>query len=275
MKQWTFIGKTVFIIGLLGLVACTAMGGTTAKETEVPASLPFTNIIWQLNGFTLQGEIISLIPDSLTTIEFGSDGQINGTGGCNQYFGNYTFDSNTGLTFSQMGITEMACPDTMDQETKFMQALSQLSQLERNADGLILHSEDGQTVLEFVERIVEPVPTLPSEQLFQQTWQLSGYVNSEVAVHLAESNVTLIFDGQGGLSGHGGCNNYFGSYTLTESQLLSFEAVGATNMYCEETMSLETVYFDLLSQMSVFSLDENGLHLSSADGQLLLDFVAK
>lgn len=274
MKQWILISKTVLILGLLGLAACAAMGGVVNEETEPAASLPFTGIIWQLNNFTLNGKTINLVPNSLTTIEFTDDGQLSGTGGCNHYFGSYTFNQSSGLLISQVGMTEMACPDTMEQETNFLQALQQLTQLQRDALGLTLLSQDGQTVLNFTEQVIELVVTLSIEQLFNQTWQLDSYINQDVAAHLASSNVTLVFDGQGGFSGHGGCNSYFGTYSLSDNNGLALGAIGSTKMYCEESIGLETEYLGLLSQMASFVLDANGLHLASPDGQLKLDFVA-
>ena len=46
---------------------------------------------------------------------------------------------------------------------------------------------------------------------------------------------TLVFDGEGRVSGSGGCNRYTGSYTFTDGEL-SFGPLAGTKMMCPEAV---------------------------------------
>lgn len=61
------------------------------------------------------------IEDAAPTLSF-EEGNINGTTGCNGYFGSYTLDG-TNLTIGQVGQTEMYCDGRMEQEQAYLQML--------------------------------------------------------------------------------------------------------------------------------------------------------
>lgn len=62
---------------------------------------------------------------SPATITFGADGRVNGSTGCNSFFGAYTLSPTGALALSQVGSTRMACagPD-MAQETRVLDAIN-------------------------------------------------------------------------------------------------------------------------------------------------------
>ena len=60
-------------------------------------------------------------------------------------------------------------------------------------------------------------------------------------------------DGQ--VSGRSACNSYFGGYTADDDGALSFDALGGTEMACEEPlMSLEAAYLSALASVTSFSV---------------------
>jgi len=79
------------------------------------------------------------IHGSTLTIAF-KDGEVNGTAGCNRYFGNYQINGDR-ITFGMLAWTEMACMQPegiMEQEQAYMAFLSEVVRFK---------IEDGQLVL--------------------------------------------------------------------------------------------------------------------------------
>lgn len=65
-----------------------------------------------------------VIDNAQSTISFADDGRVSGSGGCNRLFGSARIDDER-LVFGGVGTTRMACaPALMDQEQKFLAALS-------------------------------------------------------------------------------------------------------------------------------------------------------
>lgn len=98
---------------------------------------------WKLSK--INGEPVFL--SKPVTLNFNPAGQkISGFAGCNQYFGNFSADKNS-LKFSLLGSTKMYC-DSMDTETKFLNALAQVNSFSTEDSTLVMLT-DQQVVLEF------------------------------------------------------------------------------------------------------------------------------
>jgi heat shock protein HslJ len=82
---------------------------------------------------------------------------------------------------------------------------------------------------------------------------------------------TLILDdGQGG--GSGGCNRFGGAYAL-DGDSLTFAGVTTTEMACEEPrMTVEGAYYDALSRVTSWAIEDGRLTLSDTDGRALLRY---
>jgi heat shock protein HslJ len=97
----------------IGFAAC---GTTNSNPALVSAK-------WFLRSYGEGGNLISIIEDSEITISFDSNkGRVNGSAGCNTYFGSYETMDNR-LTISEMAYTERAClsPEgVMEQEQEYL-----------------------------------------------------------------------------------------------------------------------------------------------------------
>ncbi len=109
--------KPLFSVLLLGLMAA---GCTTTGAAGAAAGSAIVGPTWALT------QIGSARPaGSAATITFGRDGRVNGSTGCNSFFGTYTLASNGALALSQVGSTRMACPGPdMAQESRVLDALN-------------------------------------------------------------------------------------------------------------------------------------------------------
>jgi heat shock protein HslJ len=103
---------------------------------------------WMLKSFIDNGESVTLQPNSEITIRFDKD-EVTGSGGCNRYFGSYKITNTNSISIGPLGSTKMACPDIMEQETKYLAAIQRINTIQVTENKLILSSNDGKTVLEF------------------------------------------------------------------------------------------------------------------------------
>ena len=89
-----------------------------------------------------------IVDGSRATLNFGADGQLAGSGSCNRYSGSYMLTGEGLSVSSKTAMTMMACvPALMQQESRFMQLLSQVRRFRFGADGaLVLESDTGGTI---------------------------------------------------------------------------------------------------------------------------------
>lgn len=94
-----------------------------------------------MNGAPLHGT-------STMTMNFGEDGRLNGSAGCNSYTGSYKLNAGK-LTTGPIAMTRKACfGPLMEQEQAFTAILGATPRLSFNgAEALLLRTEDGRTVV--------------------------------------------------------------------------------------------------------------------------------
>ena len=84
-----------------------------------------------------------------TTMIFGSEGRVSGTGGCNRYTGSYTLE-NDRLTFGPLAGTKMMCPEAvMGQEDRFHKALADVERVTIDGDLLLIEITGSDSPLRF------------------------------------------------------------------------------------------------------------------------------
>ncbi len=89
-----------------------------------------------------------------------------------------------------------------------------------------------------------------------------------------DTKLQLRFEVDGKLHGNGGCNSFFGSYTLTGSGI-DIGPIGATRMACPEPqMDLESAFFLALETAEKIESHANRLILSDNTGVELAVFEA-
>ena len=79
-----------------------------------------------------------VIDRARSTMEFAKSGQVSGLAACNHYFGPVSLNAGA-ITFGNLASTRKMCPESlMDQEQRFMEALSKAKRLELTHEGQIL-----------------------------------------------------------------------------------------------------------------------------------------
>lgn len=126
------------IIGLLVvLVLAACAGGTSASITGQ----------WSLVSYGSASNQIPAAPDVDTSIEFGSDGQMNGNVGCNGFGGEYTMDGDT-ITFGPVMSTMMFCEGLVgEQEIGAITVFQESAKFVLDGDRLTITSADGNSMI--------------------------------------------------------------------------------------------------------------------------------
>ncbi len=123
-------------------------GQSLAVFTTPDQSLQGTS--WLVTEYESNAGLTSILPGSTVTASFGSNGRVNGSGGCNRYFAAYTTSASTkSLNIAQVGLTRMLCQpaDAMVQEGNFITALKAASTYQVDGRRLTLNKADGSVVV--------------------------------------------------------------------------------------------------------------------------------
>lgn len=87
-------------------------------------------------------------PQVESTLAFEADSTINGSGGCNAFRGEVVFGAENALSVDRVAGTQRACPEpAMEQELRFLRALTDVDRYARENGMLVLYDADGAPVL--------------------------------------------------------------------------------------------------------------------------------
>ncbi len=130
-----------------------ADGKALATFTQQSADLAGTS--WIVTGYNNgQGAVVSVITGVELTADFGADGTLSGSAGCNRYTATYEV-SGTGLKIGPAAATRMACAEpagVMEQEAQFLQALATAATYRLEGDRLELRTADGALAVNLIAR---------------------------------------------------------------------------------------------------------------------------
>ncbi len=257
-------GDQVVATFVAGTVEASAPTQGFAASSETGSNLAGTG--WVLSA--LNGEIP--IYGTAVALQFGTDGTVSGTDGCNQFNTTYT-QNGSSLTFGQPGAsTMMACEEpVMTQAADFAAALAATDGFTISADSLSLLS-GGQAVATFVAQ-----PT----NLVDTAWDVVSYNNGREAVVglIAGTEISAYFGLEGDLSGSAGCNQYITSFTASDGSI-EIGQVGSTMRFCAEPagiMEQESEFLAALESAATYSIQANMLQMRTADDQLAVIMTRK
>ena len=186
-----------------------------------------------------------------TSLNFYEWGSFGGYAGLNSIGGEYVVHGDS-LVFENMYMTELAGPESvMNKEGKFINALNSVAAFKIYENVLVLIDSDGKTLLTF-ERHFEPAGE----------WVLD-----------TDSSVTIIFNGDGTITGQAPVNHYGGKYFITGDSLTFSEGFDKTMMAGSAAdMQAETEFFQALGKTAGFTFADGNLVFVDAKGKELLTF---
>jgi heat shock protein HslJ len=256
------------LAGAMILIPVLIVSGCTG---QVPQDSRLGGTGWMLTGYVHNGIPVQVLNWTTTTLEFGDDGRITGSAGCNHYFASYEVKG-TAITVGPTGSTEMYCtsPGVMVQESAYLRLLGQVTSITVDGDRLTLGDANGTAILSFA-RIIPPA----AAPLVGTNWTLESiYMGDAVSSVIAGTTITAVFGEDGSLAGSAGCNHYFTRYNATGTSL-SVGPVGSTKMYCTApgVMQQEMTYLALLGQTKNFTIKGGRLTLADMNGASILSYA--
>jgi heat shock protein HslJ len=257
----TLIKKILLAVTLFLLAAC-----QQAAEPAATVDLAGTN--WILSS--LNGELP--LAGTTVTLQFGNDGTVSGTDGCNRFNTTYTQDGSSLTINPSTGIsTLMACEEpVMNQATAYTTALSETSSFTASGNQLSL-SNGNEVLATFVAGTVDTAEPVNNADLSGTNWLLSA-LNGELPI--SGTTMYLQFATDGTVSGSDGCNLFNASFTQEGTVLtINMQEGATTDMACEEpVMAQATVFTTALADTTNFVMTENDLVLQNGD-EVLATFV--
>jgi len=251
--------------------ATTALPTVTPLATAPPQST-LSGVTWYLITMRSGGAAGNVLPGTEITAFFDGTGKVSGSAGCNQYTASYSGALNN-LAIGTPATTKMNCaspPGTMSQESLYLTTLQGATTFRIEGDILTLMDSNGKAILAY-SRI--PPGVLTPAPLTGTTWYLNSFIDSKGQFWTpgAMYPISLQLTDDEKLNGNAGCNNYFGSYTLSGSTI-SIGTLGITAMFCGEpgVMDLETTYLAVLPLMNLYTVSGKELTLSDGTGKVTM-----
>ena len=294
------VGLLLFTVFLLAAV-CTAQPNVHLDGTN-----------WTLTEYVKNGIPYQPLAGTEITLEFGTDGHIGGSAGCNPYY--EVRDS--GITIGQVDSTEIfgSTPAVMEQESTYLSPLSRVKTVtvhDKRDTGITIGQvgsakifcsspgvmEQESTYLSLLSRVktvtvhdnnltfsdiqgtpvlsfAKTIPPLP-EPLIGTNWTLESFHTSDaVSSVISGTTITAVFREDGRVSGSAGCNTYFAGYSRSGSSL-SIGTIGTTRMHCGApgVMQQEDSYLALLGKVTTFTIEGERMSVSDAGGATLLSYT--
>ncbi|MBC8076318.1 MAG: META domain-containing protein [Chloroflexales bacterium] len=145
-----------FVAALVGILLAALGGcglGQGAQGGASGAASTLAGTTWTLRGIEQGGGVLPLARGTPPTLQFGTDGTVSGTTGCNSFGGRYTVNGQA-LAISDVRQTLKACePSLMEQETHYTTALSAAQSFTLDSTNLTITTADATL------RLVRPGPS--------------------------------------------------------------------------------------------------------------------
>lgn len=120
------------------------------------------------------------------------------------------------------------------------------------------------------------VSNQPSPPLVETYWKLVELNGNAVAGGDRETREAhlILKNTESRIQGHSGCNRFFGTYTLGETNRITMGDIGSTKMACLDDSNIEYRFFDALGKADRYSISGDTLSLHRAKMAPLAKFVA-
>jgi heat shock protein HslJ len=184
-----------------------------------------------------------LIAGTEITLDFGTDGSVSGTDGCNRFMGSFT-QNDTSLTFGPLAGTMMACPDDISNQAKTFQDALAVTQSFSATDSSLGLIHTGSAVIATFTPASATTTTSAANALAGTQWVL-GTIGGNTP--LTGTQITLNFGDDGRVNGTDGCNRFMGAYTVA-GESLTFGPLAGTMMACPEDITAQATIFGVALQ---------------------------
>jgi heat shock protein HslJ len=227
--------------------------------TYVSAQADLEGTTWTLTAYGDAENLQLVSPGVVLTAYFGTDGKITGESGCNNFSSSFTLNGDQ-IFIQPIISTQMACANGMEMESNYLVMLNSASSYEILGRNLSITTQDNQV-------LIYSSISLPLETTL---WTLVDINGTPLPTNV---NVTLLMTPASEqeadiVSGHSGCNNYFGEYQLNEQELI-ISNLASQMMACDDPiMQLENDYLRMLETTRSYQITGTTLKLGTELGNL-------
>jgi heat shock protein HslJ len=208
-----------------------------------------------------EGAVVSLV--------FSPDGHLSGVSGCNNYSASFQASTDGTISVSAISTTRMACPEGMEKEAAYLEALQSAVSFNFNAEGRLQIMFGSQVAPEQVL-----VYASSAQPLTGTSWILLSYGDPAAPQTVpADMIISAVFSTDGMLNGFGGCNQYSASYTVQDTQM-TLGPVAMTQMACPTGMEVEQTYLYALQAASEYAISGQFLTIKYNQGAEVLNYTA-
>ncbi len=123
----------------------------TVTVNQVTPPNPLANTFWNLDAIVQGGSPSPVIAGTQITAQFDANGALNGTSGCNSYSATYVVNGQS-LAITSISGSKQLCEEpagVMDQESLYLQLLSQVAKFSMDGSSLSLFNGAGQVILSY------------------------------------------------------------------------------------------------------------------------------
>jgi heat shock protein HslJ len=222
---------------------------------------------WLLTAQMVDGEMTP-VPDGIIASLSMEDGMAGGSGGCNNWFSDYTLDGFE-LSFGAIGATQMFCEGAAGEvEQAYLANLGLVAAYQSGGIQMALLDADGEFLLEFD---LAPLGSVVGD------WVATGINNGVGGVVSSEmtTGVTATFTEDGQLSGSDGCNQYDTTYEIDGDSISIAPEIATTRVACEDEVEAQAQeYYAALANATTWSVDVQGnLELRDDSGALQVSYA--
>ena len=135
---------------------------------------------WQLVSLGPPGSEANVVAGTTPTVNFGEDGRVGGSTGCNNYGGTYEVRGDT-ISIGRLVSTRRACLDqnANEQERRFLAALEAANRFRLSSDRLTIIADRGRSVLNLVSSSPsDPNDRPPTEDRSDPLTTLASYYSA-------------------------------------------------------------------------------------------------
>jgi heat shock protein HslJ len=134
-------------------------GSGTAVAVFTAVSTDLAGTAWTATMINNGREaVVSVIEGTTVTAEFGADGVLGGSGGCNSFSAGYQSDGEGQITIDPPASTMMACAEpagVMEQEMQYLAALTTAATYTVEGNRLELRTADGALAVSFQQGVAQ------------------------------------------------------------------------------------------------------------------------
>jgi heat shock protein HslJ len=118
------------------------------------------------------------------------------------------------------------------------------------------------------------IPVTTTATLLETNWRLTKLGERLVENPVGANAVQITLQSQNGnVTGNAGCNRMFGRYAL-ENEMLKFDGLGGTKMFCEARMELEQDFMNALNSVMRWKIGGTTLELLDDRNAVVATFEA-